>query len=198
MKKFILSVSILAITGLLTFGAVVLNRSNQNTTSVNPVKYVTHTDTRTFSNIKDLKDAVDIVVISKIESELGAYNAAMDPVDTTKEHSTLKILSIQYQAKVYKYLKGEGPDSIMVAQEGGELNGLKQDWGFTPMKIGNKYIFFLVKDPNKENRYVFSGEPYKFLITDGKVKVDTKKEYIKKFFPDKDETTFVNDVINSK
>ena len=197
-KKFVLGVSILAITGILTFGAVVFYRANQNTASVKPVKYVAVTDKPTFSNIKDLKDAVDVVVIAKIEKELEAYNSAMDPADITKEHPTLKILSTQYQAKVYKYLKGEGPDSMIVAQDGGELNGLKQDFGFTPMKIGNKYIFFLVKDPNKENRYIFSGEPYKFLITDGKVKVDTKEDYTKKFFPDKDETTFVNEAINSK
>lgn len=196
-KKFILRVTILAITGLLTFGAVVINRDNQNTASVNPVKYVTLSDTPTFSNIRDLKDAVDVVVIAEIESEMGAYNAAMDSADITKEHPTLKILATQYQAKVYRYLKGEGPDSIIVAQEGGELNGLKQDFVSTPVKIGNKYIFFLVKDPNKENRYGFSGEPYKFLLTNGKVQVDTKKDYTRKAFPDKDETAFINDVIGS-
>ncbi|MHB9094995.1 MAG: hypothetical protein ACYC21_10005 [Eubacteriales bacterium] len=197
-KKFILGVSILAITGLLAFGAVAFYRVNQNTASMKPVKYVAVTDKPIFSNIKDLKDAVDVVVIAKIEGELGVYNSAMDPADITKEHPTLKILSTQYQARVYKYLKGEGPDSIIVAQDGGELNGLTQDFGFTPMKIGNKYVFFLEKDPNKEDRYIFSGEPYKFLITDGKVKVDTKEDKTKKLFTDKDETTFVNEVINLK
>lgn len=120
-------------------------------------------DREVYTSLKDLKNAVDIVVIGTVEKELATYNGLKDLEDPTKENTEFPpVMDTDYMVVVEKYFKGSGDNRIIVTQE----NTADR----MPMEIGRKYVFFV---DSVSGKYMFGGEPYKFQITKGKVKADT-------------------------
>lgn len=180
------------VVGLLLLGIWASN--NQTVTDINTEQMV-KADRKVYSSLKELKNDSEVVIIGSVEKQLKTYNLAKDATDPTKENPDFVILGTDYLVNVEKYLKGSGEKQIIMTQEGGELNGKKQRIeGRTPIKLGDKYVFFLKKNP--DNKYMFGGDPFKFSLSNGKVKVDSDNTKFEEKFPEKSDQEFLAELNN--
>ena len=138
----------------------------------------------------ELAQLSDIVVIGQVRSEVGVINTARNPSDNSQPDSRFFTVAVVYAIEVDKYLVGEGPSSIYLAQWEGSIYH-----GETPspaeidqaraasknqlnisLEAGKRYLMFLrsievwedysIAELEKGNLFVRTANPWLFDTTD--------------------------------
>ena len=167
--------------------------TNFNKTGETSINGILHTnvsaDRKNYSSVEDLKKNSDIVVMGTIKGKLKSYNL------NRNSNSEIVILGTDYEFEVQRYLKGAGDKTIIVIQEGGQTDKEIQIFDDrTEMDINGKYFLFLNKVPDVD-KYRFGGNPYKFKVSNGKVKVDAGDDFLmNQIFPQKSMAEFISKV----
>jgi len=86
-----------------------------------PVAYSTRSSSVTYRSIPELSYHSDIVVIARILAEEELINTARDPIDISQPAQNIFSLSQIYKVKVDRYLKGDGPPTLLLVQNQGML-----------------------------------------------------------------------------
>jgi len=91
------------------------------TEPVSPVAYSTRSSSVTYRSIPELSYHSDIVVIARILAEEELINTARDPLDISQPAQDIFSLSQIYKVKVDRYLKGDGPPTLLLVQNQGMI-----------------------------------------------------------------------------
>lgn len=144
-----------------------------------------------YDDINKLTNKAQVVFIGQVIGDKGTWNLARDIKDIKKEDTKVILPGTDYSIKVEQYLKGTGPNEILLTKTGGEYKGQKLD--FIPLEVGQKYIVF-AEFSQDFGRYKGFGEPWIFKIRNGEIEVDSEAKGLSKIFPKEKEQDFIDKV----
>lgn len=160
-----------------------------------------------FPTFKELVSAADVIILGQPTGSKGVVNTARNINDISQPDAGIFSIGQVYQVQVERYLKGDGPQSILVIQNQGYLSleslGLtadevtasdieraRQSFAVLPLTIGRQYIFFLSTadfaygELPKEGTFAAGGLPWRFHVAslDCVYTEDTEAE-IARYYP---------------
>jgi hypothetical protein len=113
----------------------------------------------------------DIIVIARPVSAIDIVNTSRDVIDDSKPDPNQFSINYIYEIKIEKYLVGDGPETILLAQNQGRITQTKgktpspqeirqvsssgRESKNPPLRLGNRYLMFL-RNPDAVD-YVFDG-----------------------------------------
>jgi len=164
----------------------------------------------TANSIEDLTDAAELVVIGQVEITDEVVNMARNPDDFSADPNVFVVGQV-YQLHVDQYLKGNGPETIMLVQQEGiitsnsnmsvedqSIERAKEQSEYVPMPSENKYIMFLEPlwgFPDK-SYYAAPMQPWRFNISDAETaKPESPWHYADNVFLPQSSANFIEQVV---
>ncbi len=127
-------------------------------------------DAPVYTNLTEMTEAADYIVVAQCVAYDSTYNMARDPADTTQEHDSFYIEGQLYQFDVETVLKGEAEDTIYICYEAAVQVNLDDgdsvlvpSESFVAPETGNSYLLFLTSDGTN---YYGIGSPFAVCLTD--------------------------------
>ncbi|MGB8955534.1 MAG: hypothetical protein WCC10_09175 [Tumebacillaceae bacterium] len=188
-KNRIVSLAVVAL--LLAGGAAVSMKKDTNSMQQaipqTNTYAVSHSDRPVYSDLKDLREACDLIFVGTVEGTTGTRNLARDPKNPELEDPNVYSEGIDYKVKVDEVLKGQADSSVTVIVQKQSKPGpdkpMQIDEHYIPLDAGGAYIFF-VRKSTISNRYFSAGDPFFFKIENNKaVLKSTEKELLKIYQP---------------
>jgi len=130
--------------------------------------YVSHV---IFATMEDLLEHTDIVIIGRPVGEKGIINGARDVSDLTKTDPNMFGISQVYEVEVIRYIKGEGANSLFVAQHHGtvplgsqelsesDVEAARERENIIPLTLDERYVMFLAF-----SEFAYEGYPTEQLV----------------------------------
>lgn len=179
-----------------------LSASTQDTPAKSVVEYIAS------SSLHEAVMQSDVILIGTVLGKGGIFNSALDPEDPSKPSRSSYAVAQIYHIQVKRYLKGNGSDTINVAQTEGDIlnpsNPIKNEEikralaasDAIPLSSGVTYLLF-VQDRTKYYDSNFAietpiygptKEPWRFVLApDGSATIEAPQEAIRAipdgFFP---------------
>ena len=121
--------------------------------------------------MEDLLKHTDIVIIGRPVGEKGIINGARDVSDLTKTDPDMFGILQVYEVEVIRYIKGEGANSLFVAQHHGTvyhdtqelsesaIEAARERENVIPLAINERYVMFLAF-----SEFAYEGYPTEQLV----------------------------------
>jgi hypothetical protein len=152
---------------------------------------------QSFTDAKSMTRSAELVVVGQAQGVIGTRNMARDPKDHSKEDTNIKVIGVDFRVAVARYLKGSGPREIVITQpqlmvfpDGGQ--GTYP--AFSNLETGERYLLFIRSANDGTDRYVGTGEPWRFLLKNSRASIATNDEQLRRKFSEIDETTLLKDI----
>lgn len=150
----------------------------------------------TFSDLRAAFAKADVVALVTADGEVGTRNMAFDPNDPSQPDPNIEIVGRDEQLSIQRYLKGAGPDSVLVTQPYQFVDhsaNVRSDYAtYVQFSSGQRYLVFLRMSGDGSGRYVGAGEPWRFSLNEGRAQVVTNVRSLATHFPDAPEADVVN------
>ncbi|BAD40951.1 hypothetical protein [Symbiobacterium thermophilum] len=155
-------------------------------------------DYQVYTTLEELVEEASVIAVGMVEGVEGTRNLARDPDNPDLPHPSLEIIGYDYRFVVEEYLKGDGPDTILVTEARKFLShgreGIPAEPPAPEMESGGRYILFLNRAADAEGRWIGVAEPWRFALRDAEVQVESMWEAAPRAFPSVGEGEFVDQI----
>lgn len=154
-------------------------------------------DYQVYPTLAELVEQASAIAVGTVEGVEGTRNLARDPDNPDLPHPSLEIIGYDYRFVVEEYLKGEGPDTILVTEARKFRSHGEEATPAEPpppeMEFGGRYVLFLNRAADREH-WIGVAEPWRFALRDAQVQVESTWEAAPRAFPSMGEEEFVEQI----
>ena len=163
---------------------------------------ISHSHYYTANSLSGSGTALDKLIANSTVVVIGTVPVSapdtLRPLDAT---GNVRVVGSGYNVQVERYLKGSGPDTIPVIQfygldftDQGSNRQARNDDKDLLLGKNNRYLLFLKKNSTAVGYWSGPAHPYKFLLADGKAKVESPVGDLGGAFPERAMTEFISEV----
>lgn len=184
-SRLVISIVVVVTAAALVAGVILLAQIGGSNVVIQ-----TTSDYITAGSVGELTRASDIVVLVTLEREIGTRKVRQaDPNHPGLSNERFGIVR-DFELSVERYLKGTGPDTIVMNLVIGVENELRGTTFFeeakgNPLVEGQRYVLFLkkVNEPGTGIDLAPTAEPWRFSITSGRAEVHSPVSFPAGRFP---------------
>lgn len=150
-------------------------------------------------DLGELASSSDVILMGTVDGAQGTRNLARLVSDPAKEAPDVIVLGQDFSIRLDDVIKGNvqtGSEIVVSVARWHGVRGQREgtDQNYVPLRIGSQYVLFLRSLLDGSGAYGQALEPFRFVVTDGTARVESKWSDAPKYFPSRPIATLVADI----